>query len=211
MTSIRRSGRAAGLALTVGLFVAACGSSSKTTTATTTRPTTTVKAATVALRTVPPFGSIAVDATGRTLYRFDKDTAGSGTSACSGNCALTWAPAQVSGTPTAGAGVTGTLGVITRSDGIQQVTLDGRPLYLYSGDQAAGDTKGDGTGGVWHVATIGAITTPPASAATVPATTIAPTPATIAPTPTTKAATPTTRAATTTTRATTPTTYGYYP
>lgn len=30
---------------------------------------------------------------------------------------------------------------------------DGRPTYFYAGDTAPGDAKGDGAGGVWHLAT----------------------------------------------------------
>jgi predicted lipoprotein with Yx(FWY)xxD motif len=148
MNPLRRYGITAGALFAAGLLVAACGSSSTTTNTTATTKagaTATVKAATSSL------GSIVVDASGRTLYHFDHDTAGSGTSACTGTCATTWPADLVTGTPTAGAGVTGTLGVITRSDGGQQVTLDGHPLYHFSGDSAPGDTNGNGIGGIWHV------------------------------------------------------------
>jgi predicted lipoprotein with Yx(FWY)xxD motif len=96
-------------------------------------------------------GPIAVDASGHSLYRYDKDIPGSGTSACNGACATAWPPALVSGPATAGPGVTGALGVATRADGTHQVTLDGHPLYRFSGDQNPGDTSGDGFGGIWHV------------------------------------------------------------
>jgi predicted lipoprotein with Yx(FWY)xxD motif len=54
---------------------------------------------------------------------------------------------------TAGSGVTGTLGTITRSGGSLQATYDGHPLYTYAGDTAPGQAKGNGlnaSGGVWH-------------------------------------------------------------
>ena len=110
-------------------------------------------------------GSIVVDAAGRTLYRYDKDTPGSGTSACNGACATAWPPALVTGTPTAGPGVSGTIGMITRADGTHQITLDGHPLYRFSGDQGPGDTTGNGFGGIWHVVRTSAspASTPPAS------------------------------------------------
>ena len=96
-------------------------------------------------------GTIVVDNAGRTLYRFDKDTPGSGSSACNGACAAAWPPDLVQGAPVAGPGVIGSLGVVTRADGTHQLTLDGHPLYRYVGDQGPGDTTGDGFGGIWHV------------------------------------------------------------
>ncbi len=116
--------------------------------------TTTAAKATVATASNTALGTILVDSAGKTLYVFDRDTGGA--SSCTGNCAVTW-PALVlpSGTttPVAGSGVNG-LGVVARPDDASkmQVTLGGKPLYTFSGDTAAGDTKGDGVGGTWHVA-----------------------------------------------------------
>jgi hypothetical protein len=93
-----------------------------------------------------------VDQSGRTTYMFDRDVAGSGTAACLGACAAVWPPLTAIGSPSAGPGISGSVGVITRADGKRQVTLNGRPLYEFSGDHAAGDANGDGFGGVWHVA-----------------------------------------------------------
>ena len=52
----------------------------------------------------------------------------------------------------AGDGVTGELGTITRDDGTTQVTLGGAPLYYFIGDEAAGDVKGQGQNDVWFLA-----------------------------------------------------------
>jgi predicted lipoprotein with Yx(FWY)xxD motif len=101
-----------------------------------------------------PLGQVAVDASGHTLYRFDMDTPGSGTSSCDRACAAAWPPALLSGQPTAGPGLIGTLGVVTRTDGTKQISLDGHPLYRYAGDQNPGDTTGDGIGGIWHAETV---------------------------------------------------------
>jgi predicted lipoprotein with Yx(FWY)xxD motif len=49
--------------------------------------------------------------------------------------------------------VTGEIGTITGVDGSTQVTLNGWPLYYYAGESAAGDTNGQGVGGVWWVLT----------------------------------------------------------
>jgi predicted lipoprotein with Yx(FWY)xxD motif len=57
------------------------------------------------------------------------------TSACQGQCALEWQPVLTSGPPVAGPNVDQhALGTIVRSDGTHQVTYDGQPLYLFSGD-----------------------------------------------------------------------------
>jgi len=90
---------------------------------------------------------------GLTLYSFGPDT--STTSNCNGQCATYWPP--VIGPVTAGPGVTGTLGTITRADGTVQATYDGHPLYTYVADTAPGQDKGNGlnlSGGVWHDVTV---------------------------------------------------------
>ena len=104
------------------------------------------------------------NAKGFTLYWFVPDTATK--SNCNGSCAHFWPP--VKGPATAGAGVTGKLGVITRSDGSKQAAYDGHPLYTYVGDTAPGQAKGNGlnlSGGVWHEVTAsgGAAPAPSAS------------------------------------------------
>lgn len=96
-------------------------------------------------------GTIVVDGKGMTAYIFDKDTAGSGMSACSGQCATLWPAIEASSATPSVAGVTGTVGTITGTDGNLQVTLDGHPLYTYAADKAPGDDTGQGFGGVWWV------------------------------------------------------------
>jgi predicted lipoprotein with Yx(FWY)xxD motif len=88
---------------------------------------------------------------GMTVYTFASDVAGSGRSACTGNCLVIWPPLTVRAgtTPTAGPGVTGTLGTITTDDGSVQVTYQGLPLYFYDGDKAPGDTNGNYPG--WNL------------------------------------------------------------
>ena len=85
-----------------------------------------------------------------TVYVFSKDTADSGTSACTAACITKWPALTVPAgtTPTAGSGATGKIGTITRSDsnGALQVTYNGLPLYFFSGDKAVGDSNGIYTG-----------------------------------------------------------------
>src|SRR2546427_13082841 len=73
-------------------------------------------------------GKILVDANGRTLYVFDKDTGG--TIACTDACTGTWPPLTTSG-PQASPAMSG-LGTTQRPDGTTQGTYKSRPLYRYS-------------------------------------------------------------------------------
>jgi predicted lipoprotein with Yx(FWY)xxD motif len=146
-TSIRRG--AVALAL---LALAGCGSSYGGGSAASTSSSSSASASNAVLKTAQTdLGKVVVAADGRTVYVFDKDTAGSGTSACTGACLAKWPPVQAtSGSPTS-LGVTGQLGTIKRDDGTEQVTLAGMPLYLYSGDSHAGDVTGQAVGGAWWV------------------------------------------------------------
>jgi predicted lipoprotein with Yx(FWY)xxD motif len=90
---------------------------------------------------------------GMTLYIFTADT--DGTSACTGDCAASWPAFLGDGSQVnAGDGVSGTFGTTTRDDGSMQITHGGQPLYYYSGDQAAGDSTGEGIGGKWFIAPV---------------------------------------------------------
>jgi predicted lipoprotein with Yx(FWY)xxD motif len=106
---------------------------------------------------------VLTNAKGDVLYWFVPDT--STASKCSGSCLTFW-PA-VAGPVSAGSGVTGTLGTITRSDGTKQATYDGHPLYTFAGDKSPGQNKGNGidaNGGVWWEMTVNG-STPSAAAA----------------------------------------------
>ena len=97
-------------------------------------------------------GNILVDSQGRTLYLFRRD---SGTkSTCTGTCAIDWPPPRATGKPTVGGGATASIvATSARSDGKPQITYNGHPLYLFSGDQKPGDTNGEGVnafGGLWY-------------------------------------------------------------
>ena len=100
-------------------------------------------------------GTFLTGVDGRTAYYFSVDSS-PGVSVCEGDCLAAWPPVTVSdgAAVAAGDGVNGVLGIISASDGSPQVTYDGRPLYYFVGDQAAGDTNGQAVSGVWWVATI---------------------------------------------------------
>jgi predicted lipoprotein with Yx(FWY)xxD motif len=171
------SGAAVGVA---GCLLAACGGTSSQSSAS--GPTSTPAASSTAsaaagtgsgldaaLRTTTnsALGAIVIDGSGRTLYRFDKDTASPPTSNCTGACAQLWPPVLV-GTQISLSGVNrDLLGTIKRADGTVQLTLHGWPLYRYAGDSAPGQTNGEGIGGTWFaVKPTGAKALPADSAST---------------------------------------------
>jgi predicted lipoprotein with Yx(FWY)xxD motif len=144
----------AGLAAT--LLIAACGSSTSSGSTTSSAPA----ASSSALKTTKIGGAtVLTNAKGFTLYWFVPDTPT--TSKCNGSCAKYWPP--VKGPVTAGAGVTGKLATIKRSDGSVQATYNGHPLYTYVADGAPGQAKGNGlnlSGGVWHEVTVSGAAAP---------------------------------------------------
>lgn len=97
-------------------------------------------------------GMVLAAANGHTLYLFGKDR--NGKSACSGSCAQFWPPLLSSSKPTAGPGVQASLlGTTKRSNGSLQVTYNKHPLYSYTLDKQAGQTKGEGVsafGATWY-------------------------------------------------------------
>lgn len=94
---------------------------------------------------------VVVDGAGRTLYRFDKDTAKPSKSNCNGECATTWPPVTVNkGGRVFISGVKkADVGVVTRDDGRLQLTVGGWPVYRFNRDAKPGDTLGQGVGGTW--------------------------------------------------------------
>jgi predicted lipoprotein with Yx(FWY)xxD motif len=100
------------------------------------------------------FGAFLSASNGMTLYQSTKDS--SNVSNCTGACATTWPPytvsAAVAKSLTASPGVAGGIATIKRADGSLQVTYRGLPLYFYSGDTQAGDTKGEAVNGFTEVA-----------------------------------------------------------
>ena len=91
-------------------------------------------------------GKSLADASGMTLYSFDKDSAGK--SACNGPCAKNWPPlSAASGT------ASGDWSVVAREDGSKQWAYKGKPLYTFAKDTKPGDAMGDGfLNNQWHIA-----------------------------------------------------------
>ena len=99
-------------------------------------------------------GYVLAEANHQVVYTYSKDKK-NGKPTCTGACAETWIPAT--GTPEAGPAdvFPAQFGLVTRANGVKQITYNGRPLYLLKG--AAGlATTGNGQGGVWHVVKLSA-------------------------------------------------------
>jgi predicted lipoprotein with Yx(FWY)xxD motif len=145
-------GGATAIALSA-VALAACGGGNG---ATAPPKTSSGRSATVAVGDTG-LGKVLVDSKGNTVYLFKKD---SGTkSACFGACASAWPPVRASGKPTVGGGAKASLvGTAKRSDGAPQVTYNGHPVYLFTGDQQPGQTTGQGVkafGAAWFAVTPG--------------------------------------------------------
>jgi predicted lipoprotein with Yx(FWY)xxD motif len=153
----------AALAVAAAFSVGACGTTSSV--AGTPSPAPTV-AYVQAAAPAPPgpaltasptdaLGTVVVDGTGFTLYRFDKDKPKPSKSTCVGKCADTWPPVladsvdavKLDGVDRAA------VGSVKRADGTLQLTIGGWPVYRYSGDKQAGDTAGEGIGKTWFAVT----------------------------------------------------------
>ncbi len=155
------------------VLAAACSTSpvpsaTSRTTTTTAAPATTVPATSPPTTAPPPFykvttafvaglGTVLVNGEGFTLYMFEPDEQ-SGSSTCYGECENLWPPVLlVDGVkaPVAGAGVNASLlGTTVRTGGIEQITYNGWPLYLWHGDSQPGQATGQGlndSGGLWYV------------------------------------------------------------
>jgi predicted lipoprotein with Yx(FWY)xxD motif len=177
---VARAGRGAIALIAIAGVLAACASPGAATfppvVANETPPATAAPATnppaaglTLTLRTDAEYGDVVTDNAGLSLYVFLNDK-GDGASACYDSCAGSWPPLTVASASdvTAGSGVTGAVGTISRTDGTIQVTLGGAPLYYFAGDAAAGDTNGQGLNSVWYLASTAGAAADGAAAAASP-------------------------------------------
>jgi len=99
---------------------------------------------------------VLVNSKGRTLYVLTPETA-KHLLCTSSECLKFWPPLTVPSRSTKlekAAAVHGKLGILRRSNGMLQVTLNGLPLYRFAEDHASGEVNGQnfkGFGGIWHV------------------------------------------------------------
>jgi predicted lipoprotein with Yx(FWY)xxD motif len=95
-------------------------------------------------------GQYLTDVSGMTLYYFTKDTNGKSnctTPACIGLWPAFYTTTLVVSSPLSPVDFS----TITGSNGAQQTTYKGQPLYRFANDVKPGDILGNGVGGVWFL------------------------------------------------------------
>jgi predicted lipoprotein with Yx(FWY)xxD motif len=157
-------------AIAASLLIAACGSSSSsntTSSAASTQPaaqtSSSPSSAAVVKSASNSLGTILVDSQGMTLYHLSGEVNGKFICTSSG-CLGVWHPLIASSTG-APSGEVGSLGTMKRPEGTEQVTYKGTPLYTFTGDKQAGETKGQGIKdvGTWSVITTSSSGTTPST------------------------------------------------
>lgn len=93
-------------------------------------------------------GEVLTDTDGLTLYILTDD--GTGDPTCVDSCADTWPPVIAENIETHGE-LDISVNLVDGDAAERQVTINGRPVYTYSGDIEAGDANGQGFGGKWWV------------------------------------------------------------
>lgn len=121
-------------------------------------------------------GKVLVGPTGSTLYTNDQDTGGKPKCVSKG-CTAVWIPLTVAAgkAPTTAAGVSGKISTVALASGVEQVTMNGKPLYVFALDESPGQTHGnglqdsfDGMHFSWHSAVPAGTPAPAAPASSAP-------------------------------------------
>jgi predicted lipoprotein with Yx(FWY)xxD motif len=100
-------------------------------------------------------GTVVTESNGLTLYAFSGDSKNKST--CYGTCAKVWIPLTTKGSVVVktGSGLNQQLaGKFKRTDGSNQVSYGGHPLYHFTGDTKPGQQNGQNkklNGGHWYV------------------------------------------------------------
>ncbi|RVW00197.1 COG4315 family predicted lipoprotein [Rhodococcus xishaensis] len=120
-----------------------------TATMTTTAPATAPAAGPALSTAQTDLGEVVVNVDGMTVYAFDMDTPGTDASACDAACQEIWPPVMSDNPQPEVSGVAGTIATIPGPQGGNQVTVNGMPVYLFSGDAGPGSVAGQGVQGLW--------------------------------------------------------------
>ena len=96
-------------------------------------------------------GEFLADGSGMSLYSYARDEKNA--SNCNEGCAVNWPPFYVDPVTVTEGCESSNFATITRSDGRNQTTYKGMPLYYFKNDKYPGDTFGQGIGDVWFLVT----------------------------------------------------------
>jgi predicted lipoprotein with Yx(FWY)xxD motif len=151
-------------AAAAAILLAACGSAGASSgsggTAAPRHQAVTPNGPVIATAMLPGIGTVLVTPAGKTVYSPQQE--GHGKILCVGACLSFWFPISVAPGASlhAPSGLPGVLSSIRRSDGLTQLTYDGKPLYTFRLDRASGQANGNGFtdhfGGLtfnWHALT----------------------------------------------------------
>jgi predicted lipoprotein with Yx(FWY)xxD motif len=135
------------------IALAACGSggSYSSPSANAVAPVTVATGTTPVTTGSTALGNVLVDADGLTLY--GRTTEANGMPTCVDACAEAWPPLTVAGSSLPAGLDAKVFSVVSRPDGSHQLRAGKWSLYRYAGDATAGETNGQGSGGVWFVVT----------------------------------------------------------
>ena len=141
------------------MLAAACGSSGGTTAASS-GASSTAPTGVVSARQLSGVGAVLVTSSGMTIYTPKTPAEVNGNIKCTGSCLSFWFPVTTSSVNLPSSGLPGKLGTIQLPDGTTQLTYNGRPLYTFRLDTAAGQAHGNnytdsfnGTTFTWQVVT----------------------------------------------------------
>ncbi len=162
---LKRGVALSGLAA-ASVLVAACGSSGGSTASSGSGSTGggTGKVASakaiVSTRQITGIGTVLVSSSGMTIYTPKTPAEVNGNIKCTGSCLSFWFPVTTSSAHLSSGGLPGKLGTVHLADGMTQLTYNGRPLYTFRLDTAAGQAHGNnytdsfnGTTFTWQVVT----------------------------------------------------------
>lgn len=159
---LRRGAVVSGLAA-AAVVVAACGSSAGSTSSggenTGSGGNAGAAGGTVSTRNLPGIGTALVTSSGMTIYTPKTPAESKGSLKCTGSCLSFWFPVTAGSAHLTSSGLPGKIGTIHRSDdGKTQLTYNGKPLYTFRLDTAAGQAHGNnfsdsfgGTSFTWQV------------------------------------------------------------
>jgi predicted lipoprotein with Yx(FWY)xxD motif len=159
---LKRGAALSGLAA-ASVLAAACGSSGGSTASSGAGSTGKVAAAKAIVSTgqLTGIGTVLVSSSGMTIYTPKTPAEANGNIKCTGSCLSFWFPVTTTSSASLrSSGLAGKLGTIHLSDGTTQLTYNGRPLYTFRLDTAAGQAHGNnytdsfnGTTFTWQVVT----------------------------------------------------------